>query len=78
MTDQLTKPVLWLQSLQYMYQQGIRNFVEIGPGRVLQGLVQKTLPGVTIFGIDRKEDVANFEKVSQTLKFNSQVLSATN
>jgi len=70
LTDQLTKPVLWQQSLQYMYQQGIRNFVEIGPGRVLQGLVQKTLPGVTSFGIDSKEDVANFDppKAGQTLK----------
>ncbi len=68
LTDQLTKPVLWQQSLQYMYQQGIRNFVEIGPGRVLQGLVQKTLTGVEVFGIDSKEDVQNFEKVSQSLK----------
>src|SRR5574341_1865773 len=68
LTDQLTKPVLWQQSLHYMYSQGIRNFVEIGPGRVLQGLVQRTLPGVEAFGIETKEDVQNFEKVSQSLK----------
>ncbi len=68
LTDQLTKPVLWQQSLQYMYNQGIRKFVEIGPGRVLQGLVQKTLPGVAVFGLDTLADVQSFEKVSQTLK----------
>ncbi|OGC75940.1 MAG: [acyl-carrier-protein] S-malonyltransferase [candidate division Zixibacteria bacterium RBG_16_40_9] len=68
LTDQLTKPVLWQQGLQYMYHQGIRNFVEIGPGRVLQGLVQKTLPGVAVFGLDTLADVQSFEKVSQTLK----------
>jgi [acyl-carrier-protein] S-malonyltransferase len=54
---QLTAPVRWLQILQRMHADGVRSFYELGPGRVLQGLVKRTLTGVTIAGIDTAEDV---------------------
>ncbi len=54
---QLTSPVRWKQTLQRLYADGIREFVELGPGRVLQGLVRRTLHGVTTFGLDTAEDV---------------------
>lgn len=38
---QLTAPVKWTQSVQNMVQDGANNFVEVGPGKVLQGLVRK-------------------------------------
>ncbi|WP_394973413.1 ACP S-malonyltransferase [uncultured Croceitalea sp.] len=38
---QLTAPVKWTQSVQNMVNDGAKNFVEIGPGKVLQGLVRK-------------------------------------
>lgn len=38
---QLTAPVKWTQSIQNMWQDGIRHFVEVGPGRTLQGLIKK-------------------------------------
>lgn len=38
---QLTYPVLWTQSVQKMIEDGATQFVEYGPGRVLQGLIRK-------------------------------------
>ena len=38
---QLTAPVKWTQSVQNMLKEGASSFVEVGPGKVLQGLVKK-------------------------------------
>ncbi len=38
---QLTAPVRWTQSIQRMMQDGATSFTEVGPGKVLQGLVKK-------------------------------------
>lgn len=39
--NQLTAPVKWTQSVQQMIQDGVSEFIEVGPGKVLQGLVKK-------------------------------------
>ena len=41
---QLTAPVRWTQSVQNMFHDGAKTFVECGPGKVLQGLVKKIAP----------------------------------
>ncbi|MBP6401473.1 MAG: ACP S-malonyltransferase, partial [Bacteroidia bacterium] len=38
---QLTGPVRWTQTIQNMIVDGATHFVEVGPGKVLQGLVKK-------------------------------------
>lgn len=38
---QLTGPVKWTQSVQHMIKDGATNFVEVGPGKTLQGLIKK-------------------------------------
>ena len=38
---QLTAPVRWTQSIQAMIDKGVSEFMELGPGKVLQGLVKK-------------------------------------
>lgn len=43
---QLTAPVKWTQSVQQMVNDGASHFVEVGPGKVLQGLVKKISPTV--------------------------------
>ena len=43
---QLTSPVRWTQSVQNMVADGATNFIEVGPGKVLQGLVKKISPDV--------------------------------
>ena len=49
---QLTSPVKWVDSLRTAYRYGGRKFVEIGPGRVLQGLAKRTLEDVEIEGFE--------------------------
>jgi [acyl-carrier-protein] S-malonyltransferase len=41
--DQLTAPVRWAQSLERMQAEGAERFVEVGTGKVLSGLVRRTL-----------------------------------
>ncbi len=48
---QLTAPVRWTQSVLAMGNSGIQEFVECGPGKVLQGMVKKILPESTVSGI---------------------------
>lgn len=43
---QLTGPVKWTQSVQQMIADGATEFIEVGPGKVLQGLVKKINPEV--------------------------------
>jgi [acyl-carrier-protein] S-malonyltransferase len=38
---QLTSPVRWTQTVQNMIADGATQFIEVGPGKVLQGLVKK-------------------------------------
>jgi [acyl-carrier-protein] S-malonyltransferase len=43
-----------------MIEDGIEEFYEIGPGKVLQGLVKRINPDVKIFGIDKYTDVERY------------------
>lgn len=49
---QLTAPVLWTQSVQAMVADGADAFVELGPGSVLQGLVSRIAPEVSVSGME--------------------------
>lgn len=48
---QLTAPVRWTQSVRQMAADGATEFVEVGPGKVLQGLVKKIAPEVEVAGV---------------------------
>ena len=48
---QLTAPVRWTQTVQNMIADGVSSFTEVGPGKVLQGLVKK---------VDRKMETTGF------------------
>ena len=47
---QLTAPVKWTQSIQAMIAEGGTQFIEVGPGKVLQGLMRKIDRSVEAFG----------------------------
>lgn len=48
---QLTAPVKWTQSVQHMVADGATEFIECGPGKVLQGLVKKIHPEAEVSGL---------------------------
>ena len=62
LVEQLTAPVLWAQTLRNMSEDGANRFVEIGAGRVLSGLVKRTIgrdaDTVSLQGAD---DISSFE-----------------
>jgi [acyl-carrier-protein] S-malonyltransferase len=49
--SQLTAPVRWTQTIQQMIADGAAQFTEAGPGKVLQGLVQKINKEVRVDGL---------------------------
>ena len=48
----LTHPVRWRQTLQALRDAGIGRFVETGPGKVVTGLVRRTLSDVEAFAVE--------------------------
>ncbi len=57
LVDQITSRVRWRESLDYMIKNGINDFLEIGPGKVLSSLVKKTNKDVKISNINSLEDI---------------------
>jgi [acyl-carrier-protein] S-malonyltransferase len=57
--DQLTAPVLWTQILNNLQKDGYTEFIEMGPGNVLQGLCKRSLKDINISGIDKLQDIEN-------------------
>tara|TARA_Y100000590_G_scaffold25568_1_gene28966 strand:- start:941 stop:1867 length:927 start_codon:yes stop_codon:yes gene_type:complete len=57
--DQITSRVRWRESINYMIKHGVTEFIEIGPGKVLSGLVKKINNDVKISNINSIEDIPN-------------------
>jgi [acyl-carrier-protein] S-malonyltransferase len=55
--EQLTSPVRWDESILAMAAAGAASFVEVGPGKVLQGLVKRIAPAVATAGRDKFSDI---------------------
>ena len=59
LVDQIISRVRWRESVDYMMKQGVTEFLEIGPGKVLSGLVKKINKDVKVSNIDSIEDIKN-------------------
>ena len=55
--SQIEKKVRWLESVEYMINNGVKNFVEIGPGKVLSGLIKRINKNVNVSSINSEEDI---------------------
>jgi len=60
---QVTGLVRWRETLINMAQSGIERFVEIGTGKVLTGLVKRTLPDAEAVNVETPEDIETFAKL---------------
>lgn len=60
---QLTSPVRWTESVEYMASQGITRFVEVGPKEVLCGLIKRINEGVTRHSVGDPPGVAALQAV---------------
>ena len=61
---QVSSPVRWMKSMEYMIASGVDRFVEIGPGRTLAGFMKKINRDVKVYNIASWEDI---EKVAGIL-----------
>ena len=57
--DQIFSTVKWRESIIKMFDQGAKNFIEIGPGKVLTGMAKRTVKGANCFSINSLADIKN-------------------
>jgi [acyl-carrier-protein] S-malonyltransferase len=58
--EQIFSTVKWRESVTYMSSSGVKNFFEIGPGKVLTGMVKRTIKDANCFSINSIADIKNF------------------
>lgn len=58
--EQITHPVLWQTLIENMLNDGIENFIEIGAGKVLSGLIRKIDKNVNVLNVSDKNSLEKF------------------
>ena len=59
--EQIEKRVRWRESIEYMIDKGVNHFIEIGPGKVLSGLVKRINKDVKINTINNENDIRDIK-----------------
>ena len=57
--DQIEKPVNWRESVNNMISLGVNRFIEVGPGKVLSGLIKRIDRNVKINQVNNLTDIKN-------------------
>ena len=60
LVKQIFSTVKWRDSIINMSKAGVKNFIEIGPGKVLTGMVKRTIKQANCFSINSISDIKNF------------------
>jgi [acyl-carrier-protein] S-malonyltransferase len=60
LVKQVYSPVRWEESVRTMTAQGVDRFIEIGPGKVLSGLIKRIARGSKIQNIGTVDDLKSF------------------
>jgi [acyl-carrier-protein] S-malonyltransferase len=64
LVTQIASPVLWVDCVRTLREAGCKTFVELGPGRVLSGLVRQVDPEVEVLNADSREALASYAEVA--------------
>ena len=59
--DQISSKVRWRESLLYMLENGVNEFIEIGPGKVLSGLAKRISGNINVKSINTIEDIKSLK-----------------
>ena len=57
LVKQIFSTVRWRESVIKMSELGVKNYIEIGPGKVLTGMVKRTIKNVNCFSINSITDI---------------------
>ena len=61
LTKQIENRVRWRESIINMINKGVNEFIEIGPGKILSGLVKRINKEVVVNSINNEEDIKNIK-----------------
>ena len=67
LVKQLRNCIQWQRSVEYMMHSGVTTFYEIGPGRVLSGLIRRINPELEIFNVSEIEDIAQLADIENPI-----------
>ena len=59
LVKQIESPVRWRESIIYMINNNVKNFVEIGPGKILSGMIKRIDRNVNIVSVNELDDIKN-------------------
>ena len=59
--SQVINPVLWQKTVENLIAEGVDNFIEVGVGKTLSGLIKKINPDVKVYNVENKETLDALE-----------------
>ena len=62
LVEQIESRVRWRESIKFMIENGTDQFIEIGPGKVLSGLVKRIDRNIKVNAINNEEDINMLKK----------------
>ena len=70
--SQVSLPVLWEASVRTLVDKGVSTFLEVGPGRVLTGLIKKTDRSVRVLNVEDSDSLGSFEAAWESVSNQSE------
>ena len=68
LVKQVVSPVRWSESIEYLKNQNVNTFIEIGPGNVLSGLIKRTVSEVNIKNLEKPVQLNHINEIENGTK----------
>jgi len=65
MVEQMTSPVRWEDGIRFMIKEGVTTFIEVGPGKVLTGLIRRIDRQARVINISDSASIKTFKEALQ-------------